>query len=71
MSHLVASPEELSVAVSEIDDETISAIKKRADQHLKQKVKIHLTRNRQRQLSDIIRELSDFIAMNSGFTPRF
>ena len=28
MSHLVASPEELSVAVSEIDDETISAKKK-------------------------------------------
>lgn len=34
---------------------------------LKQKVKIPFTHNRkQRQLSDIIRELSDFIAMNSG-----
>ena len=34
---------------------------------LKQKVKIPFTHNRrQRQLTDIIRELSDFIAMNSG-----
>ena len=80
MLHLIASPEELSVALSEIDDETISAKKKREKKLvllreqinirkkvLKQKVKIPFTHNRrQRQLTDIIRELSDFIAMNSG-----
>ena len=71
MLHLISSPEELSVALSEIDDETISAKKKKEKKLavlreqinirkkvLKQKVKIPLTHNRkQRQLSDIIREL--------------